>query len=88
MCKDYYYNLQGGRKTSLPAGLTFGILNNIGIKLVMSLVPKIKLHSRVTELRFTVFLIFMITSFDMGPFMIIKPTKLVQLILNESDTGF
>jgi len=71
MCKDYYYNLQGGRKTSLPAGLTFGILNNIGIKLVMSLVPKIKLHSRVTELRFTVFLIFMITAFNMGPFMII-----------------
>lgn len=88
MCKDYYYNLQGGRKTSFPAGITFGILNNIGIKLVTTLVPKIKLHSRVEELRVTVFLIFLITSFNMGPFMIIRPIKLVEFIFGAGNTGF
>lgn len=50
ICKDYtYFALFGGHFASIPYGLFTGILNNIGAKIVVTLLPKFKFLTKQSE---------------------------------------
>ena len=66
----------GGKYASIPAGATFGVLNNIGASFVLKSVKGIGLHRHMTELQVSVFLILTILFFNYSVFIMIPPARI------------
>ena len=54
----------------MPAGISIGVTNFVGTKLVQRLIPMIGLHSRARELKLKVFIAFAMGTLNLTFFMI------------------
>lgn len=72
LCAKYYYYFGGTIDINIPAGMIIGIINAISAKIIQTLVPRIGLHSRTSELSLKVMSMFLMAYLNISLFIVLE----------------